>query len=300
MEGHQLRDPGEGNMLSRPIGRVLTVCALTCIAVLPATRALADDPWEPVNCSANPSAAGCDVSVGTPEKPGNVNHGNDSGDSSGGSGAGTDSTCHSVKVDNGPPPAGAAPKGGWYMQVCGSGGSVLGTAPQWIVDPPAAVDPAVVARQASASLDLPSPAIRANPDPGRDLLVQVPVWMWMDPASWGSRSATASVPGLSVTATAQPKQVRWDMGDGTTVICKGAGTPWRVGASPKAASPDCGHTYRRSSANSSGNRFSMRATVTWSVSWTGGGTNGTLPELTTSSAVSVRVAESQAINGGTP
>ena len=67
---------------------------------------------------------------------------------------------------------------------------------------------------------------------------------------------------------------------------------------PKAASPDCGHVYRQSSASAAGARFSLRATVTWTVSWQGGGSSGTLPALTTTDALSVRVAESQAINGG--
>ena len=42
----------------------------------------------------------------------------------------------------------------------------------------------------------------------------------------------------------------------------------------------------------------LRATVTWSVSWVGGGTAGTVPDMATTSQVAVRVAESQAINGG--
>jgi hypothetical protein len=236
--------------------------------------------------------------VGTPGRPGSSHEGNDSNASSG-NGSEDPSTCRWVKTDGGPPPAGAEPGGGgWYMKVCGSQGSFLGTAPRWVENPPEPVDPAVLARQATADLRLPSPRIRANPNPNVDLLVRVPVWMWVDGSSWGARSATASVPGVSVTATATPTQVRWEMGDGTTVTCRGAGTAWKSGMDPKAASPDCGHVYRRSSASAAGDRFSLRATVTWTVSWQGGGSSGTLPALTTTDALSVRVAESQAINGG--
>lgn len=281
-------------MLSRPITRILTSAAVVLIILLPGTRAFADDPLEPVDCSAHPQPPGCTVTVGTPERPGG-----DSDNSDGGSGAGGDDGCRWVEVDR-PPPAGADPdSGGWYMEVCGTDTSALGSPPQWIVNPPEPVDPAVLARQASADLALPSPEIRANPDPGHDLLVQVPIWLWVDPSTWGARSATASVPGVSVTATARPTQVRWDMGDGATVTCTGPGTPWRAGTDPSAASPDCGHVYRTSSAGASGAAFAVRATVTWTVSWVGGGTDGTLPALTTTSTLTVRVAVSQAINGST-
>jgi hypothetical protein len=286
-------------MLSRPITRLLTSAAVAIVVLLLGTRAFADDPWDPVDCTAHPHAPGCTVTVGTPQQPGGGG-GDDGGDSDSGSGAGGDDACHWVKVDDRPPPPGVDPtSGGWYMQVCGTDTNALGTAPQWIANPPQPVNPAVLARQASADLTLPSPKIRANPDPGHDLLVQIPIWLWIDRSSWGARSATASVPGVSVTATARPTQVRWDMGDGTTVACKGPGTPWHAGTDPSAASPNCGHVYRRSSAGASSAAFTVRATVTWSVSWVGGGTDGTLPALTTTSILTVRVAESQAINGGT-
>jgi hypothetical protein len=286
-------------MLTRSFVRVLTLAAIAFAAMATSlsTPAYAEDPTKPVNCTARPNAPGCKVTVGTPGRPGG-SHGNDSNASTGDGGE-DPSTCRWVKTDGGPPPAGAdAGSGGWYMKVCGSQGSFLGTAPQWVENPPEPVDPAVLARQATADLKLPSPRIRANPNPNVDLLVRVPVWMWVDASSWGARSATASVPGVSVTATATPTQVRWEMGDGTTVTCRGAGTAWKAGMDPRSASPDCGHVYRRSSASASGDRFSLRATVTWTVSWQGGGSSGTLPALTTTDALSVRVAESQAINGG--
>ncbi|WP_030442477.1 hypothetical protein [Actinoplanes subtropicus] len=283
-------------MLSRPITTVVTSAAVLAVVLLPGASASADDPWEPVDCTAHPQSPGCTVTVGTPQRRGGDGGGGDH--SGGGSGAGHDA-CRWVRAGDRPPPAGADPAGGgWYMQVCGNDTSALGTAPQWIANPPAAA-PAVLARRASADLTLPSPRIRANPDPGHDLLVQVPIWLWIDPSSWGARSANAAVPGLSVTATARPTQVRWEMGDGTTLTCTGPGTVWRAGGDPSAASPDCGHVYRRSSAGASGGAFTVRATVTWSVSWVGAGTEGTLAPLTTTSTVDVHVAESQAINGGT-
>ena len=271
----------------------LLVGSAAAIVLFAGTPAFADDPGDFVDCSDQPSAAGCVVTVGTPGKPGGGDHG---ANSNGSSGDGVEPGCRWERAIDQPPPAGAAPgSGAWYSYICGTGGSVLGTAPQWIANPPEAVNPAVLARRASADLPLPTPRIRANPSPNVDLLVRVPVWLWVDPMTWGARTATASVPGVSVTATATPTRVRWEMGAGTTVTCRSAGTPWKAGTNPKAASPDCGYVYRRSSGSAG---FSIRATVTWTVTWTGGGATGTLPALTTTDVVTVRVAESQAINGG--
>ena len=86
------------------------------------------------------------------------------------------------------------------------------------------------------------------------------------------------------------------MGDGSTVACDGAGTPFRRDADPRSSSPDCGYTYRRSSADQPGDAFAVSATVHWSVGWSGAGEVGTFPDLTTTSLAAFRVAESQALN----
>ncbi|SFK89050.1 hypothetical protein SAMN05421835_1424 [Amycolatopsis sacchari] len=148
---------------------------------------------------------------------------------------------------------------------------------------------------ARRQLKLPSPAISANP--AGDQLVNLPTWMWLS-SGWGPVSTTASVPGVSVTATATPGFVTWSMGDGSTVVCNGAGTPYSVGTDPAAPSPDCGHVYHRSSAAQPGQAFGVTATVHWTVTWSGAGQGGTFPEMTTTSTESFRVAESQALNNG--
>jgi hypothetical protein len=154
----------------------------------------------------------------------------------------------------------------------------------------------VVARQAVSQLRLDSPRIGSNPAPGTAQLVSLPTWLWIGPAGWGARSATATVPGVSVTATATPTTVSWSMGDGSsTVTCRGPGTVFPAGGDPKASSPDCGHTYTRSSAGQPGEAFGVTATITWAISWAGGGQAGTLPALTTQATAAFTVAESQAL-----
>lgn len=193
----------------------------------------------------------------------------------------------------------AGEAGAWFLFTCstgnfpGTGGGLvwlpttggLATAP-----PP----PEVLARQAANQLTLAAPRIETSPT--GEQLVNVSTWLWLAQSAWAPVSATAAVPGESVTATARPMSVTWTLGDGTTLMCQGPGTPYAPGGDPSAPSPDCGHTYRQSSAGQPGQAFTVSATVTWGVTWEGGGQAGSLPALTTTTTTTLRVAESQAIN----
>ncbi|MFK0111640.1 hypothetical protein [Streptomyces sp. NPDC091217] len=173
--------------------------------------------------------------------------------------------------------------------------------PIWIADTPrnrgaARPTPAQLAEVARSQLRLRSPEIRANP--ADEQLVGLPTWLWLAHGEWESVSATASVPGVSVTAVARPESVVWTTGDGNSVTCKGPGTPYGSGAGAKNASPDCGYTYRASSAGQPGDAFAVSATVHWTVTWSGAGQTGVFPDMTTTSNADFRVAESQALNNG--
>ena len=136
-----------------------------------------------------------------------------------------------------------------------------------------------------------------SPAPGDLQLVRLPVWLWVDRAVWVPRSKTAVVPGERVTATATPVSVTWRMGDGSAVFCRGPGIPYSRQYGPASASPDCGHTYARSSAGQPRGAYKVTATITWIVTWhAAGGAGGTLPPLFTVAAAAFRVAESQAVN----
>ena len=137
---------------------------------------------------------------------------------------------------------------------------------------------------------LPRPEIGSNP--AGDQLVNLPTWLYLADG-WRTVSATAAVPGISVTATASPTSATWSLGEGSTVECAGPGTDYHRDADPRAESPQCGHTYRRSSGHTT---FPVTATIHWTVTWSGAGQTGTLPELITTSATQFRVRESQALN----
>lgn len=192
-----------------------------------------------------------------------------------------------------------AGQGGWYNKMCysGAGGVTQGLGgPVWIGGAPPVVSPDVLARRARARLNLPGVTIHINPS--GDQLVGLPTWMSLDPDSWYPQSATASVPGVSVTATATAVQAVWSMGNGDSVVCHGPGTRWQPGRDPAAFSPDCGYRYLHSSAGASGGAFPVTVTISWQVTWAGAGRGGTIPGLTTTGAVQVRVAESQTVITG--
>jgi hypothetical protein len=191
------------------------------------------------------------------------------------------------------------PDGAVYEMVCPN---TTGTAGGWVWRgaPPAgaggpAIDPAVLAQRALRQLTLSGPAIRTAPPAGSVGIVRVPVWLWTEvtPATWGPASATAAVPGLSVTATAHASKIVWNLGDGHSVTCTGPGTEYRpdLGAS---RSPTCGHVYERSSAGQPGDAYTVTAVTTWQITWAGGGQTGALT-VTRSSSTQVRIAEMQVL-----
>ncbi|MEV0318129.1 hypothetical protein [Streptomyces sp. NPDC050659] len=157
-----------------------------------------------------------------------------------------------------------------------------------------------MAQPAREQLRLPSPEISMSP--AGEQLVKLPTWLWLARGSWHRVSETASVPGVSVTAIARPTKVVWKLGDGSSVTCRGPGTPYDGGsrtegsADPGRASPDCGHTYRDSSAGQPSGAYSVSATIHWTITWAGAGDSGIFPGMTTTSTAQVRVAESQALN----
>jgi hypothetical protein len=303
-------------MLMRRLTTVLISVFLIAVPLAVSSPAFAGGGTGGVACTPGATTPGCDVHAGTGGQSGGGTQGGQGGGGRGGDGkcrdpqgkvipcerdggyAGKDG-CYYQPTD--PPasvisalggqPAGA---GGWYLKVCyndqGQATAGLG-GPVWVAGAaPPVVSPAVLAREARSRLKLPSAVVALNP-PGREL-VNLPVWMWLAPASWKSQSATATAGAVSVTATARPVSATWSMGDGSSITCQGPGTPWSAGTDPRASSPNCGYTYLRPS---SGAGYPVSVTVTWVVTWAGAGQAGTVPGLETNGAANAVVQESQAL-----
>ncbi|MGE7433992.1 hypothetical protein [Kitasatospora sp. NPDC001175] len=198
-------------------------------------------------------------------------------------------------------------RGQWYLLDCGrgfyegaAGPGVPSDVPLWAglgtgTELAKAVDPKVLAEKAVSSLDLPKPEVRLSPGAQGPQVVRVPTWLWVESRQWKPVQATAEVPGVSVVAVASPASVTWAMGDGSTVECKGAGTPYSATFDAASPSPDCGYTYLRPSAGRPDGALTVSVTVHWSVSWSGAGQGGTYPDLATTSELTVRAVEVQSL-----
>ena len=292
----------------RALQRTVVVLAIVTVLIGLARAPARAGAGDPVTCTQNPTNPSCDVVAATP------------GESGGGGGS---SLCHDALERAVPcyiegkgwlgysycwwqPATGEnrafiegrydrqEPPKDWYVGTCGDYYTGEFTTEPYFMVMDTNPGVALLAQQAVRRIVLPAPSIRLNPAPPAAQLVFVPTWLWLDASSWGSRSATASVPGLSVTATATPVSVTWSMGDGGSQTCKGPGTPWG-GGDPMAASPDCGHLYTHLSGTGV---FTVRATITWRVSWVGGATSGTEPALTSAATADIRVAESPTVITG--
>ncbi|MFF3909787.1 hypothetical protein ACFYZJ_28290 [Streptomyces sp. NPDC001848] len=154
---------------------------------------------------------------------------------------------------------------------------------------------AAVAQQAVQRLELPKPVIRTSPREDFVQVVHVPTWLWVEHSTWGPVSASASVEGVTVTATARPRKAVWSMGEGGQVVCLGPGTPYLDAYDPKVSSPDCGYTYRRASLSAPGGAYTVSVQVTWDVEWHGGGQAGVVPGLVMTAQRQLVVDEVQAV-----
>lgn len=290
-----------GQLTRNIVTALLIGAAPLAVAAAPA---LADGAYGTVDCSKEPTNPQCLIKVGTPDAPGSKGA---SGTStckdgtgrpvpcffegagwSGGDGCyylpATGQDLSFAEAISGP----AMPPERWYVGTCGVPPTAGITRYRLFGTPPG---PQLLADEAIKALRLPLPTIRVNPAPPAKQIVFVPTWVWLGPESWGNRSATASVPGMSVTATATPVTLVISTA-GHSVTCEGPGTAWTPGRDAAAASPTCGVTY------SGQGSFPLQATVTWTVSWAGGGVTGTAPAMTTTASVTLQVIEEPALNSG--
>jgi hypothetical protein len=210
-------------------------------------------------------------------------------------------------LESPPPPAGdpaweghAPGDGAVYRQRCF--GSVIGVL-AWRQDPPpgtpGGLTPAQLAARAIRALPIRAARIGITPDPDGAGLAGLPVWMWtqVTPETWGPITATASVPGLSVTARAKATKITWELGNGKSVVCANPGTPYNKAAHGASRSPTCGYNgYPTASRDRPGGRYTITATTTWHVEWwvIGGGATGT-ETLTREATTSIRIDELQVV-----
>lgn len=173
----------------------------------------------------------------------------------------------------------------------------------WSQDPPPnsgiGPTPGEVAQIAVEQMRLAAIHIGIAPESGPDSigLVGMPVWMWAEAPhehTLGPITATASAGGITITATAKVRRITWDMGDGTEVVCNKPGTPYDPSYG-RTSSPDCGHTYEKSSAQEDGEYYTVTATSSWVVTWSGAGQTGTILLNGLTRSTQIRIGEAQVL-----
>jgi hypothetical protein len=154
------------------------------------------------------------------------------------------------------------------------------------------VDPLTLVYRAIAEMKLGKPQVGSAPAPDQIGLVNMPVWLWVAKSenTWGPITRSASVPGLTVDVKAQVKAVNWSLGDGKTLRCETAGTPYNKSFGIKD-SPDCGHRYVKTSHNQPNCKYDVTATTQWDITWQSTlGDTGQIP-MTQSAGTQVQIGE---------
>ncbi|MGH9014018.1 MAG: hypothetical protein ACRDZ1_08810 [Acidimicrobiia bacterium] len=184
-----------------------------------------------------------------------------------------------------------SPEGYWAVRECGSEIDVF-----WVSTAARPAVPArVLAQRAVKEVVTPACAVRTSPSP-HVAVVTIETWLWVE-CPWQPLSASAEVPGLSATVTVTPGDVVWDLGDGEQVTCRGPGVAWDPAVRGEDQSTYCSYAYRRSSSGEPNEAYTLTATLSWSVSWSASnGEGGTLPAVSRSSSIPIRVGEVQAIS----
>ncbi|WP_310961361.1 hypothetical protein [Nocardioides terrisoli] len=132
--------------------------------------------------------------------------------------------------------------------------------------PAAEIDPGALAKHALAVMPLRTAYVQiapANPDP---TYVGVQNWLWLPKPQWATLRKTVSVGGTSVSVTARPTKVLWDMGPQVRT-CEGPGRAWHDGMSD-AAQTTCSYAYSVTSDGQPGRMFHVTARIGYQVDWT--------------------------------
>ncbi|WP_244929236.1 hypothetical protein [Nocardioides sp. W7] len=317
-------------MCSLLIRLILATIWAACLTMVLRTEAYAD----PTCAHVNPATGVCVVYVEAPPAPSNPATPEDNGPEDSGSGAacywdpskqgvggpsagpvpctseyGFWSNAYNcyLKLADPQPPAGDP---NWQGHEPGDGAVYTCFQPQtsmlvyiWSLDTPegsgAGPSPRDVAELAVKQMNLSAINIGIAPKPGPDSvgLVGMPVWMWVqspDEHTFGPITATASAGGMTITATARVLRVTWDMGDGTEVVCERAGTPYLPSYGRKD-SPDCGHVYERSSAREPDEAYTVTATSSWVITWSGAGQTGTIRLNGLNRSTQIQIGEAQVL-----
>lgn len=255
----------------------------------------------------SPVVGGVCIPAADPGNPGNGGSSSDSDTGSGDGGAsddaGTDPCRWSLASPQPPASApewqGHSPDDGdlWMCVLPVHGNPVFQFRPDGEEAPP---DPAVLARRAVGELRLTVPDIHLAPAPPAKTYVGLETWLWMPATQWSTLTKSVTAGSTTVTVSAVPKRVVWNMGTGTTT-CFDAGKPWDAGRMPRGASTSCKYVYDLVSDFQTNGRFEVTSTITFDVGWQCSGnclaSEGSLGEVEgLPGLAAISVGERQSVN----
>lgn len=203
--------------------------------------------------------------------------------------------------------AGHSPdEGALYYRRCYLGNDPQGQPIVFVPDgeEPPPPDPAELARKALDEMQLKTPNVQLAPAPPEQTYVGLDTWLWMPPGQWVSLDKSVTAGDTTVTVTAVPESVLWDMGPSTTT-CYSAGREWKFKQMPAGSTTDCSYKYTKISDFEPGKKFRVSSTITYQVDWTcdgdclaDDGTLGQVPGPAGGAAISVGERQSVVISGG--
>ena len=162
----------------------------------------------------------------------------------------------------------------WQCTACEAAGNsntcnvqTLWTAPGAAPAPPT---PEELAATAFDQLQLERADIHTAPQAPAPTYVGVATWLWIPRAQWSTLTKSVTAGSTTVTVSAVPQQVLWDLGPASQT-CKSPGRVWVAGMTD-AATTTCSHVYRTTSADAAGGAFAVRATIRYQVTWACTGT----------------------------
>ncbi|EWM15268.1 hypothetical protein [Kutzneria sp. 744] len=159
--------------------------------------------------------------------------------------------------------------------------------------------PGQLAAQAYQLLVLPRPAPHFSPNvrahSGQATIVGEHTWLWTAKNVWAPQAKRVQAGAVWAEVTATPTTLVFAPGSGRLLSCAGPGTEYIATAGLHAASPDCDYVFDqpRDHVNAV---FAIQWTVRWTGSTGAAPAGGTLPDMTSRTAVGFAVAEVQSLN----
>jgi len=130
--------------------------------------------------------------------------------------------------------------------------------------------PGELAAFAVGGLTLAKAKVHTAPAAPDHTYIGVENWLWVPVAQWATLSRRVTAGATTVTVTAAPSQVVWDMGT-SSETCYSAGSPWHRGMTDSATT-SCGYTYGHASESQPHGVYAITATIRYQVDWTCRGT----------------------------